>query len=320
MSNANLGFIVRGGPEQPRKLCNWHAAFRACAVCHEAAPVGTEAYLSMFTYPHEMTGHYEAHGGPKGYVGATGGEYVWLDLDGPGALDDTRRLCGYLGSVGDDLGVLVFYSGGKGYHVGIPAAALGATPGATFHTTARVFAEALARDCGAAGTLDAGIYDRVRIFRAPNSRHPKSGLHKVALDFESLIAMSEAKVLDLAREPYSFELPEGIGRNATLAARWGNAAVDAAAKDTRRADYKHAAASGDARLNPSTLAYLRDGATGGERAVRLFQVAANLAECGAPERLVFALLEETALDSGLPPSEVKRQIECGLAHGGCGHE
>lgn len=320
MDNANLGFIVRGGPEQPRKLCNWQAAFRACAECHEAAPVGTEGYLSMFTYPHEFAGHYEAHGGPKGYAGATGGEYVWLDLDGPGALDDTRRLCAFLGSLGDDLGALVFYSGGKGYHVGIPTAALGATPGATFHTTARLFAEALARECGAAGTLDAGIYDRVRIFRAPNSRHPKSGLHKVALDFESVIAMSEAKVLELARQPWPVELPEGIARHITLAARWVNATVEAAAKESRHTEYRQAAASGDARLNPGTLSFLRDGATNGERAARLFQAAANLAECGAPERLVFALLEETALDSGLPPSEVKRQIECGLAHAGGGHE
>ena len=29
----------------------------------------------------------------------------------------------------------------------------------------------------AAVTIDAGIYDRVRAFRAPNSRHPKTGLH-----------------------------------------------------------------------------------------------------------------------------------------------
>lgn len=320
MNSATLGFIVRGGPEQPRKLCEWHAAFRACAECHEAAPVGTEAYLSMFTYPHEMTGHYEAHGGPKGYTGATGGPFVWLDLDGPGALDDTRRLCAHLGGLGDDLGVLVFYSGGKGYHVGIPTAAMAATPGAHFNATARVFAESLARDCGAAGTLDAGIYDRVRIFRAPNSRHPKSGLHKVALDFESVIAISEARVLELARQPYPFELPEGIGRNDTLAARWINATTEAAGKETRRTEYRQAAASGDARLNPSTLAYLRDGGANYERAVRLFQAAANLAECGAPERLVWALLEETALDSGLPPLEVRRQISCGLAHVGRGNE
>jgi hypothetical protein len=29
---------------------------------------------------------------------------------------------------------------------------------------------------------------------------------------------------------------------------------------------------------------------------------------------VHALLTESALDSGLPPNEVRRQIDCGLSH------
>ncbi len=46
-------------------------------------------------------------------------------------------------------------------------------PSADFHRTARRFAEQLAEL--AAVTIDAGVYDKVRAFRAPNSRHPKTG-------------------------------------------------------------------------------------------------------------------------------------------------
>ncbi len=47
---------------------------------------------------------------------------------------------------------------------------------------------------------------------------------------------------------------------------------------------------------------------------RLFSAAANLADFSCGFELAWALLSESALDSGLSPSEVRRQIECGLKH------
>jgi hypothetical protein len=35
---------------------------------------------------------------------------------------------------------------------------------------------------------------------------------------------------------------------------------------------------------------------------------------GCPPALAHALLTEAGLDSGLPPKEVRRQIDCGLGH------
>jgi hypothetical protein len=71
---------------------------------------------------------------------------------------------------------------------------------------------------------------------------------------------------------------------------------------------------GPRKLNALTLAFIRDGAPEGERATRLFQAAANLAELGCPAELAHALRDEAALDSGLTPSETRRQIESGLNH------
>jgi hypothetical protein len=47
----------------------------------------------------------------------------------------------------------------------------------------------------------------------------------------------------------------------------------------------------------------------------LFSAAANLAELDCPAVLAHELLTEAALDSGLPPNDVRRQIDCGLEHG-----
>jgi hypothetical protein len=58
--------------------------------------------------------------------------------------------------------------------------------------------------------------------------------------------------------------------------------------------------------------FIRGDAPTENRAVALFSAAANLAEHGCPPGLALALLEEVSLDAGLPPTEVRRQIECGL--------
>ena len=55
-------------------------------------------------------------------------------------------------------------------------------------------------------------------------------------------------------------------------------------------------------------------------ATRLFSAAANLAELGCGFDLAWGLLSEAGLDSGLSPSEVKRQIACGLDHGRRNHQ
>jgi hypothetical protein len=80
----------------------------------------------------------------------------------------------------------------------------------------------------------------------------------------------------------------------------------------RRADR-----NGTPTLNRSTLEIIRDGSTlaTGDRHRLILSAAANLGEFGCPDELALALLMEPGLDSGLPPKEVRRQIECGLAHG-----
>ncbi len=78
-------------------------------------------------------------------------------------------------------------------------------PSADYHKTARQFAEHAAET--AVVTIDAGVYDRVRAFRAPNSRHPKSGLHKRYLTLDELTGLPLERIVELAKEPAPFDLP-----------------------------------------------------------------------------------------------------------------
>ena len=162
-------------------------------------------------------------------------------------------------------------------------------------------------------TIDGGVYDKVRAFRAPNSRHPKTGLHKRALTLDELMRLSVERIQDLAREPLAFDVPAITARSEQAAADWLDAG-QAMEREAEANQQRRTSGNGSTRLNRSTLDFIRNGAGNGDRHRLLFSAAANLAEFGCPSELALELLNEAALDSGLSPSEVRRQIDCGLKH------
>jgi hypothetical protein len=310
------GFRVLGDCRQPRRLVDWAVAFEAYASLDSQAECNTVGYLSAFTFGDDFREHLTRTGSTAGFAGPCWAPWVWLDVDRegdlPAALDDARRLCVVLT---DSLGIaeddaLAFLSGGKGFHLGIPSAAWQPAPGRDFHRIARRFAEAAAELVGV--TIDAGVYDKVRCFRAPNSRHPKTGLHKRRLSVDELMHLGTDAILKLAVEPAEFELPAPTYRSERAAALW----AEAAAQVQREADARaERLASGDApnKLNRATLDFIREGASEGDRHRLLYSAAANLGELGAPLALCAALLTEAALDCGLTPTDVRRAVENGWA-------
>ena len=209
--------------------------------------------------------------------------------------------------------MLAFFSGSKGFHIGLPTALWLPEPSPTFHRDCRRLAETIAAAAGVA--IDSGIYDAVRAFRAPNSRHAKTGLHKRRLSLDELLGLSLPRIVELAAEPAAFGLPEPRGNAETaalLAADW-QAAVEQVAKQGEVKAARRAASNGTPTLNRATLEFMRDGAGNGDRHRMLFSAAANLAEFNCPPALAHAMLTPAALDAGLPPKDVRRQIDCGLA-------
>jgi hypothetical protein len=312
-----LGFRVLGPTTSRRRLVDFDAAFVAYAACDAKAEVTREAYLSAFTYGTDFRQHLTETGSTRDYNGPCSTPWVWFDLDGlelDATLSDARRLAvGILHRYRalDDDALLLFFSGSKGAHVGLPVT-WGPAPSVTFHRTARRFAEALAAATGV--SIDAGVYDKVRLFRAPNSRHPKTGLHKRRLTLDELLHLDAARVRHLAAVPEPFALPVVAAGDPQAAADWHAAAQAVEGEARVKAEWQHAVTNSTPRLNRVTLNFIRDGADQGDRHRLLFSAAANLAEFACPPALAHALLTEAALDSGLPPGEVRRQIECGLQH------
>ena len=238
----------------------------------------------------------------------------------PGALDQAlggaRRLCGaildrYRDLDNDDL--LIFLSGAKGFHIGIPTA-WRPEPSPGFNAIAKGFCLGLAESAGVA--IDSLIYSKTRLFRAPNSRHPKAGLYKRRLDFDALMHLKCEAIVELARQPEPFEIPCGPPALPQAADDWERArrAVEGRAEQRRVINGD----AGPTRLTAFTRRFIHDGELDqNRRAVSTFRVAAELFEfhhAHGFEALVHALLTDTALDSGLTPSETRRQIDCGISH------
>lgn len=323
MSNCfRYGFRIVGDCNRERRLVDWPAAFSAYANCDERTELDKGGFLSAFLFDESIRTRCDPYErlSMKGCRAQCYALWVWLDVDREGDLPaatlDARRLGSYLAdrySIDDEL--LIFFSGSKGYHLGLPVSLFDASPSEHFGKYARALAEEVSQQCNA--KIDSQVYDTVRPFRAPNSRHPKTGLYKRALTFDELLGLHVEGLKNLAQSPQPFDYPANTKPNAIAIEDWKRAVERVSLKTVGRRT-----AGDDSRLNRQTFEFIREGATPGERQLRLFRAAANLAELGAPLRLCESLLTESALNSGLTPSEAKRQIECGFNHAtrGTDHE
>ena len=317
-----FGFRIVGPVTEVRLRVNARAALTGYADCDPRAEVEREAYLSAFTFGPDFSTYLESTGSPKGFAGPCFAPWLWWDIDRRDALDaalaDARRLAANLLERFRDLDendLLLFFSGWKGFHVGLPTV-WQPEPSTLFNAVAKHFAETAAGR--AAVQIDLAIYDKVRPFRAPNSKHPQTGLFKRRLRFDELMELSLDGIRKLAIEPEPFDVPTPTHGCEQAAADWREAVQAVEQRMAQRTARRSADASTGrpGRLQRETLDFIRNGANEGERHKRLFRAAANLAEFNCPSALAHELLTEGGLDSGLTPSDVKRQIDCGLAYAG----
>jgi len=318
------GFRIVGPCTGDRRRVDAATAFQAYCRCDPKAGVDREAYLSAFQFDAGFAEHLARTGSPAGFAGSTWAPVVWADIDRDEAAGGLARALADLRLLVDTLdetyavprGVLLpFVSGGKGFHLGVPTALWAPSASTDFHAVARQFVESIAAEAKVA--VDVGVFDRVRAFRAPNSRHPKTGLHKRFVPAGNLDTVTVDEVLEMARQPQPFDAPstDGVDSADMLVVQWERAGRAVAEKAAAVEQRRQEVASGDRAItvNKLTRAFLNGDVEVGDRHRLLYSAAANLAELGCPLPAVRALLTEPALDAGLPPHAVARQIECGHA-------
>ncbi len=145
----------------------------------------------------------------RGYNGPCLTPYLPFDIDVEGDLDTARQELHRLllllrdrwESPLEALGI--YFSGYKGFHVEVPEVLFGGfgilkaqESAARLKRLSRLMLEE------ADGlTVDPSIYDATRLWRAPNTKHGKSGLYKVRMTAAEALHLSAQQIRDLARQP-----------------------------------------------------------------------------------------------------------------------
>ena len=320
-SEFRFGFRTLARDGERREII-WRSAFTAHISAVPKSATAGECFLSHFQFPDEFRQHLKSTGSTAGYAGPTWLEWLIFDIDVAGDIDEAlkqvRRLAAWLVNrfkiEPDD--VMIFYSGSKGFHIGLRSSLWGGQPAKEFHKYARQFAEVLAANADV--KIDTGVYARVNLLRAPNSRHAKTGRFKVQLMFDELQTLTPDEIFVIAANPRKGSIPEHTTYSPEAAECWAEVCrlVD---DDQTATKERKTSGSKSGKLNPTTRAVLADGSFIGDRHRELFSAAANFGEFTTVEELTFAILTPAGLNSGLTASEVQRQISCGLRHGGRSH-
>ena len=355
------GFCCQGVAVRQKQKIKWQETFKAACSVDPFFIDKSDFFLSLYSFDSGLVEHFKLTGNSvAGFGGACWCPFVWFDIDRENdlgtALADVRRLVEYLTQTpaGSDVdsglfvphseAFLVFFSGSKGFHVGVPIAVFGdeVKPGKEFPAQYKRLAVEIARRAGV--EIDKSVYDRQRLFRCPNSKHSKSGLYKIPLSYwEITTSLSVAEIRQRAQRPRRLvwtksELDSVADVDAVryspavepvpgAVAVWNEAQADMfsalpsmgqAGKEDME---KHEAArpyccenrfpdgSSVPRLRRDTLIYIRNTAPGGTRAVALYNAVCDCLRCGWNRQAVESLFYDVASKTGLRWTEVKHQIE-----------
>lgn len=330
-NNPRYCFRVLGSRNAKRRPVDATAAWSAYASCNPQCELEKESFLSLW-YCEDFRRHLSECGTPKQFNGICWSPWLWFDID-RGDLQqahvDTLKLCRWLG---EEVATELYFTGSKGFNVGIPTPH-SLEPSVFFNDVLEAAALRIAKK-SKCGEIDPAVYVKVQPFRAPNSRHPKSGLYKRRLSWQEITTLTIDQIKELAKSPVPFvwELPRhplpGVlcelwvdAENEVLAARRQKSRSKPPGCPQIKSNIKphHTQPpqeAGAQRLNQSTMDFIREGCEPGERHRRLYSAAANISEFGCSHEFTYALLSEIAFDCGLSPKDTRRAIENGWRKGG----
>ncbi len=156
-------------------------------------------YTTMFRFREEYKTHVDGTGSVRGADQfSCWSDYLWFDID-QDKLDDAtidlQKLLRGLQSMGVLDQVAVFFSGSKGYHVGINSGLFGFEPSQQLPEQMRVTALAIASLFHV--EIDTKVYNHNRLWRIVDTLHAKTGLRKTALDTAEALTSDTATIQQL---------------------------------------------------------------------------------------------------------------------------
>lgn len=154
--------------------------------------------------------HYceDCHKTVKGYDGELYIPYLWIDIDDEDLVKATNTCRSVLEKINLKFGIeyeslAIFFSGGKGYHIGLHCSLFGGQDysNAKMSSIARYFVSDILdiKSEDKVKLVDFRIYDSTRVFRAPYSKHNKNDNYKVDIDYNLIFEGNLDEILRLSR-------------------------------------------------------------------------------------------------------------------------
>lgn len=247
-----------------------------------------------------------------GYNGECFARQIIIDIDDNKDIEIAKKssiiLLNHLENTLKIQGIILFFTGSKGFNLNIPIENIDAKPSLTFNQSAKQFVLSEASKVGI--EVDNKIYDKVRKIRLPNSLNGKSGLFKIPITKQELTSLSIDEIQQLAKEPRQFNIESHYsklshGIEATKA--WNE-------QQTVLPEKKKMVLSASATeydneiINRHTRNFIANGAKEGQRNNQLFQAACNLFKNGFDEEQIEKLLYDPAIQCGIEYAEYRTTI------------
>jgi hypothetical protein len=277
----------------------------------EYAPNGhVDCFRTYLRFPESFRAHaehnaqQEGRDSVKGYRGVAKADFVPLDYDDEHdqnrALEDVRRSL-RVWEAKYDLpmdAVRIFFSGNKGFHLEIPEELCGGIRASK--DIARKLKTLVAQLREDAQSLDADIYDTVRLWRTPNTRHGKTRLYKVPISTEELFTLTLEDIRELAKQPrpdFIHPGPDEYGPVGALVELW---------KAVEEGDF----ADGEHRERLDVAEVLK-GVPKGQRDRTLFRFSSKLRGADIPFAFAKDLILEAAsnCEPPFPEDEAIQKVE-----------
>ena len=165
-----------------------------------------EAYTSIYVFDKTILEYFERNNNSvAGYKGVAYCDVVWFDIDDKENPENTLSVVRlFLTQLLNDYGlsskyVLKFFSGKKGFHLGIPSGFFGGIKASeSVPQSVKVMTQKLMEGYSC---YDPSVYNITRLFRLPNSKHAETGLYKRAISTEDIFNLSFSEIENLAKTP-----------------------------------------------------------------------------------------------------------------------
>lgn len=298
----------------------------------EAAKIKDEIHICIYRYGIELLEYFNGNKhSVAGYRGDCYADFVWIDIDRKDSpeqsLNDCKKLVTILKGLGVDMGIRIYFSGSKGFHLAIPIEYIkGPYPQKDLPVILRFFTERLCGDV----EIDKDLYRHLNLLRLHNTVNKKSGLYKIRILESELLSLSIQEIKELAKNPrYLTEETddEEIEFNESLSAIYKEALKEYEKWAERRAkqgDFSDKQDTNEVPNNRKLCIWklMRQGAKPGQRHDSMLRLAVHYRDEGFTENEVYALMEEwnkknegTKVNSAEINSSIKGVFKGGYDYG-----